>query len=162
GEDADAERVLEVSTAADTDDLVRDLRAVERIDAGRQPELRHVHGDAAFQRAGRARARVEHLVPSRAVIVAAWGGADLGVDGGRLGVAADLLGRALDALGEDVAEALAPADHLDQTIGALDVTPPEPEAELLFGDEPALLALHHPATHPAELVDVEAGAVELR
>ena len=44
---------------------------------------------------------------------------------------------------------------------ALGVAPREPEAELLLGDVALLLALHHPAAEPAELVDVDAGAVEL-
>src|SRR5206468_831469 len=51
--------------------------------------------------------------------------------------------------------------HLQQTMGALDVTPLELEAELLAGDIALLLAFHDPAAEPAPLVDVDAGAVAL-
>src|SRR5262249_38753725 len=76
------------------------------------------------------------------------------------GLAADLLGGALDALGEHVAEALAVGDHLQEAIGALDVAPAEPEPHLRLGEVALVHALHHPAAHPAELVDVHARAVD--
>src|SRR5262249_22553929 len=161
GEDADAQRVLEVTAPSEADHLAGDLLAVERIDSRGQPELVDVDGDTALEGAGRAGARVEHLVPARAMVVAARRGADFGVDGGLLRLAAELLGSALDAFAEDIAESFAAADHLDQPVGALDIAPLQLEPELLSGDEPALLALHHPAAHPAEFVDVEARAVEL-
>src|SRR6266850_3802524 len=79
-----------------------------------------------------------------------------------LGRAAKLFRGALDALGEQVPEALALADHLDEPVGALDVAPLQLEAHLRRR-EPALLeAFHHPAAHPAELVDVETRTIELR
>src|SRR4030081_2969536 len=84
-----------------------------------------------------------------------------GVDRALRRLAADLLGGALDARGQDVAEALPVADHLEQLVRALDVAPCEAEAHLLLGEIPLLHALHHPATDPAELVDVNAGPVAL-
>src|SRR5437660_399444 len=162
GEDADAERVLEGAPAAAARDQLGDLHAVERIDARGQAELRLVDRVARLHRRRRRRRRVEHLLPARAVVVAARRGALAGIDGRLRRLAAELLGRALDALGEQVAESLALADHLQQAVGAGDVAPLEVEAHLLLG-EPALLeAFHHPADHPAELVDVHAGAVGLR
>src|SRR5437870_8689265 len=74
----------------------------------------------------------------------------------------DLLGGALDALGQEIAEALPVADHLDEPVGAFDVAPPELEADLFLRQIALLHAFHDPAAHPAELVDVQAGAVEAR
>src|SRR4030095_3700750 len=79
---------------------------------------------------------------------------------GRL--AAHLLGGALDPLRENVAEALAIDDHLQQAVGAFGIAPLESEPDLLLGEGALLHALHHPAAHPAELVDVHAGAVQPR
>src|SRR4030095_12696283 len=76
---------------------------------------------------------------------------------GRL--AAHLLGGALDPLRENVAEALAIDDHLQQAVGAFGIAPLESEPDLLLGEGALLHALHHPAAHPAELVDIHAGAV---
>jgi len=45
---------------------------------------------------------------------------------------ADLLRGALDALGQDVAEALPVADHLDQAVRAVHVAPDELESHLLL------------------------------
>src|SRR5204863_8694848 len=100
GEDTDPERVLEVTPPAAADDLTRDLLAVEGIDPGRQSQLGQLHGDTALERAGRPGAGIEHLVPARAVVVAARRRADLCVDRGVLGLAAESLGRALDALAQ--------------------------------------------------------------
>src|SRR5262249_39699644 len=55
-----------------------------------------------------------------------------------------------------------PADHLDESVRSLGIPPREPEAQLLLGDVALLLTFHHPAAEPAELVDVDAGAVDLR
>src|SRR3989475_7339989 len=161
GEDADAERVLEGAPAAAARDELGDLHAVERIDARGLAELGLVDGVAGLHRRRRRRRRVEHLLPARAVVVAARRGALARVNRGVLGGAAELLGRALDALGQQVAEALALADHLDQPVGALNIAPLEVEAHLLRREPPLFEALHHPAAHPAELVDVQAGAIEL-
>src|SRR5216117_2058453 len=161
-EDADAQRVFERAAAPAARHELGDVHAVERVDARGQPELRLVDGVARLHRRGRRRRGVEHLLPARAVVVAARRGALARVDRGLRRLAAELLGGALDALGEQVAESLAPADHLQQPVGAGDVAPLEIEPHLLLR-EPALLeALHHPADHPAELVDVHARAVGLR
>src|SRR5262249_54198640 len=104
---------------------------------------------------------VEHLFPARTVIVAARGRAFLDVDRAVLGRTAELLGGALDALGQDVAEAFAAADHLQEATRALDVSPLQLEAELLAGDVPLPAPSHAPAAEPAPLVDVHAGLVAL-
>src|SRR5262245_7158793 len=161
GEDADAERVLEAPAPPEPGDVPGHLLAVERVDSRRLPDLGGVHGVARLHRGGGRRARVEHLLPSRAVIVAARRGALLDVDGAVLGEPAELLGRAPDALGEDVAEALATAHHPEQPLRALDVAPLELEAELLASDVALLLTLHHPPAEPAPLVDVDARLVAL-
>src|SRR5919201_1086298 len=121
-----------------------------------------MHRVARLHRRRRRGGGVEHLLPARAVIMAARRRALAGVDR-RLGrLAAELLGGTLDALREQIAESFALADHLQQPIRAGDVAPLEVEAHLLLA-EPALLeALHHPADHPAELVDVHARAIGLR
>src|SRR5262249_39072583 len=59
-------------------------------------------------------------------------------------------------------EALPVADHLEEPVGALDVAPPQSEPDLCLGEISLVHALHHPAADPAELVDVYAGAVDLR
>src|SRR5262249_3835705 len=105
--------------------------------------------------------RVEHLFPAGTMIVATRNGPLLDVDRAVLGRAPELLRRALDTFRQDVSEALAPAHHLGQTVGALDVTPLQFEPQLLAGDVSLLLTLHHPAAEPPELVDVEARPVEL-
>src|SRR5207247_3888813 len=77
-------------------------------------------------------------------------------------VAAEPPGSALDALCEPVAKSPAPADQLQHPVGTGDLPPLEIEPPLPLR-EPALLeALHHPADHPAELVDVHARAIGLR
>src|SRR5438093_6739472 len=158
-EDADAERVLEAPPAAQPGDVLGHLLAVERVDPGRLPDFGRVHGVARLHRRGGRRARVEHLLPPRAMVVAARCGALLDVDRALLGGPAELLGGPLDALGEDIAEAFAAAHHPEQTVRALDIAPLELEAELLPGDVALLLALHDPTAEPAPFVDVHAGLV---
>src|SRR6266403_6217330 len=160
-EDADAERVLEGASPAEPGHVLGDLLAVEGIDPCGLTDLRRVHGVAGLHRRGGRGARVEHLLPPRAVIVAARGRALLDVDRAVLGAPAELLGGALDTLGEDIAEAFAATHHLKQTMRALDVAPLELEAELLAGDVPLLLTLHDPAAEPAPLVDVDTRLVAL-
>src|SRR5262245_5334726 len=161
-EDADAERVLDMTPATDAGHEVGDLLAVERVDPRGQPQLGHVHRHAALKGARRPGAGVEHLLPAPAMIVAARRRALQGVDRRVLGLATEPLGGALHTLGEEIAEPLALDDHLQQTVGALDIAPLEIEAHLLLR-EPALLeALHYPADHPAELIDVDTGPVALR
>src|SRR5262249_42406625 len=116
---------------------------------------------ARLHRGGRRRARVEHFLPPRAVVVAARRGALLDVDRAVLGRPAELLGGALDAVGEEIAEAFAAAHHPEQPLRALDVAPLELEAELFAGDVALLLTLHDPAAEPAPLVDVDARLVAL-
>ena len=96
------------------------------------------------------------------MVVAARRGALHRVHGALGRLPPDLLGGALDALGQEIAEALPVADHLDEPVGAFDVAPPELEADLLLRQIALLHAFHDPAAHPAELVDVQAGAVETR
>src|SRR2546426_5885022 len=72
-EDAGAERILEVAPAVEGRRLPSDLIAVEGVDAGREPELDRVDRGAGLQRAGRAGAGVQHLVPARAMVVAPGG-----------------------------------------------------------------------------------------
>src|SRR5262249_52493343 len=95
------------------------------------------------------------------MIVAARRGALARVDRRLEGSASQFFGGALHALGEQGAAALASADHLAEAVGALDIAPLEVEADLLLREPALLQALHHPAAHPAKLVDVEAGAIEL-
>src|SRR5207237_1929076 len=147
--------------AAEPRDVLCDLLAVEGIDARGLTDLGWMHGVARLHRRRGRGARVEHLFPARAVIVAARGRALLDVDRALLGGPAELLGGALDALGQDVAEAFAAADHLKQLVGTLDVAPLELEAELLAGDVALLLAFHDPAAEPAPLVDVDTRLVAL-
>ena len=157
-----AERVLEVPPPQDAAGEPSDLLAVERLDARGLPDFGRERRIRALHRAVGGRARVEHLVPAPAMVVAARGGALLGVDGALRRLAADLLRRALDPFGEDVAEALAVADHLEQAVGALGIAEGQPEADLLLGEIALLHALHDPAAHPAELVDVDTGPVDAR
>src|SRR2546425_12088407 len=91
GEDAHPEGVLEVAPTPDPGDELRDGLAVEGIDARGLADLGRVHGHPALQRPGARGAGVEHLVPARAVVVAARGGALLRVDGAVLGGAPELL-----------------------------------------------------------------------
>src|SRR5215470_8920516 len=161
GEVADAERVLERAPPAKSGDVLGHLLAVERIDARGLADLRGMHGIARLHGRRGGRARVEHLLPARTVVVAARRRALLDVDRAILGLAAELLSGALDALGQHVTEPFAAADHLEQTPGALDVAPLELEAQLLAGDVALLLALHDPAAQPAPLVDVHAHLVAL-
>src|SRR5215831_5541405 len=160
-EDADAERVLERAPPAKSGDVLGHLLAVERIDARGLADLRGMHGIARLHGRRGGRARVEHLLPARTVVVAARRRALLDVDRAILGLAAELLSGALDALGQHVTEPFAAADHLEQTPGALDVAPLELEAQLLAGDVALLLALHDPAAQPAPLVHVDARLVAL-
>ena len=138
----------------------RHLLPVEGRDATGHPDLGREGRVGALHGAVGRGAGVQHLVPAAAVVVPAGRGALLGVDRALRRLAADLLGGALDALGEDVAEALALRDHLEQPVRAVHVAEAEPEADLLLGEVALLHALHHPAAHPAELVDVHAGAVD--
>src|SRR5882724_1820765 len=160
-EDADAERVLEAPSSAQPGDVLGDLLAVEGVDPRGLPDLRRMHGVPRLHRRGGRRARVEHLLPSRAMIVAARRGALLDVDRAFLGGPAQFFGGALDALGQEVPQPLPATDHLKETVGALDVAPLELDAELLAGDAALLLALHDPAAEPTPLVDVHARAVAL-
>src|SRR5213078_2133683 len=60
-----------------------------------------------------------------------------------LGALAEALRRALDALGEQVAEALAPADHVDEPDHGVGVAPREVQAARhLARDDAVLVALH--------------------
>src|SRR5262245_43583722 len=161
-EGASPERVLEVSPAQDAAHEARDLLAVERIDPCGQPDLRLERRVGALHGPVGRGAGVEHLLPSAAVVVTAGRSALLSVDGAPGRLAAHLLRSTLDALGEHVTETLAMGDHLEQTIGAVHVTPLETEAHLLLGQVALLHALHHPSADPAELVDVDAGAIEPR
>src|SRR5262249_59905475 len=96
-------------------------------------------------------AGVEHLLPAPAVIVPARGGTLHRIHRALGRLASDLLRRALDPLGEEIAEALAVADHLDELVGAVHVAPIEAEADLVLREISLLHALHHPPAHPAEL-----------
>ena len=146
----------------DAADHPRHLLAVEGVDAPRQADLGLVRRVRALHGAVGRGAGVQHLFPAPAMVVAARRCALLGVDGALGRLAADLLRRALDTFGQEVAEALAVADHLDQAVRAVHIAPRELEADLLLGEIALLHALHDPAADPAELVDVEAGAVEAR
>src|SRR5262249_28978787 len=108
------------------------------------------------------RARIEHLFPSPSVIVASRGGALLRVHGAPSRLAAHPLGGTLDSFGENVTESFAVGQHLEHPIRVLDVSPLGLETHLLFSEIPLVHALHHPATEPTELVDVDARAVEPR
>src|SRR5581483_12428654 len=80
-EDAGAEGVLEVAAPVQAGDLPRHLLGIERVDPGRPAELGGEHRRAGLERAGRARAGVEQLLPPAAVVVAAGRGVLAGVDG---------------------------------------------------------------------------------
>src|SRR5262245_12931627 len=160
-EDTDTERVFEGAPPAETGDVFGHLLAVEWIDAGGLAYLGGMHRVAGLHRRGGGRARVEHLLPARTVVVAARRRALLDVDRAVLGRPAELLGGAFDALGQHGAEPFAATDHLEQAAGALDVTPLELEAELLASDVALLLTLHDPAAQPAPLVHVDARLVAL-
>src|SRR5262249_57381617 len=110
------------------------LLAVERIDARGLTDLGRVHGIARLHRRGGRGARVEHLFPACTGIVAARSRAFLDVHRAVLGRTAELLGGALDPLGQEVAEALAAAHHLEPPACALDVAPLALDTELLASD----------------------------
>ena len=106
--------------------------------------------------AGVADTGVEHLRPPGPVIVAPGGVSLHGVDRGVGGGAPDLLRDPLDALGEEVPEALALGDHLEEFHDSPDVPPGYLESPgLLLGDPALLEALHEPPREPAGLVVLE-------
>src|SRR3989441_12258777 len=98
GEDAHPEGVLKVAATPDPGDELRHGFAVKGVDARGLAYLCWVHGHPALQRPCCGGAPVEHLLPARAMVVAARGGAPLRVDGAVLGGAPRPLGRALDNL----------------------------------------------------------------
>src|SRR5438309_10603992 len=114
-----------------------------------------MHGIARLQGARAGGDRVEHLLPARAVVVAARHGTLQRVDRTVLGRRPELLGRALDALGQESSEPAAVDDQVDELAGALDVAPSEVEPELRPGVAALLHALHDPTAEPAELVAVQ-------
>src|SRR5207237_6723498 len=106
--------------------------------------LRLVGAIRALHAAVGARAGFRHLLPASAMVVAARRGALHRVHGALGRLPPDLLGGALDALGQEIAEALPVADHLDEPVGAFDVAPPELEADLLLRQIALLHAFHDP------------------
>src|SRR5947207_6388233 len=119
-------------------------------------------GVARFHRRVGRGAGVEHLLPAVAMVVAARHRALHRVDRAVLRGPAQLLRGPFGPFGEDVSEALAVGDDVDELARALHVAPLQVEAELLLRDVALLHALHHPAAHPSELVHIETRAIELR
>src|SRR5262249_31313535 len=107
GEDTGAEGILEVPASACAADHFGDCLRVERIETARLTELGLLHWWAAIYSAAAASAGIEHLFPTRPVVVTTRRVALHGIDGALSSRATDDLGGALHALSENIAKALA-------------------------------------------------------
>src|SRR5262249_30669209 len=106
GEDTGAEGILEVPASACAADHSGDCLRVEGIDAGRLPQFGLLHWRTAVYGAAAASAGIEHLFPTRPVVMPARRVALHGIDGALSSRATDDLGGALHALSENIAKAL--------------------------------------------------------
>ena len=131
------------------------------VHARGQVVIRRENRGSRIHRSARTRAGIDHLLPAGAVVVPPRRISDFRVNGAILRLAAEFLRREFRSLGQEVAHAFALADHLEQSVGPVDIAPLQAEAQILIRDVALLLTLHHPAAQPAELVHVHTCAIEL-